>query len=60
MVLKKQSKNIFLLCLMFCLVISSYGSAISTVFGAESEPLDSSFAVQTQFSDLEGHWAEPF
>ncbi|MBP1988595.1 DUF4838 domain-containing protein [Paenibacillus eucommiae] len=66
MVSKKNSKNMFKLFLMFCLIFSSYGSAIATVFGAEAGPnagpyaaLDTPSAAQTRFSDLEGHWAAP-
>ncbi|MBP1993822.1 DUF4838 domain-containing protein [Paenibacillus eucommiae] len=58
MVSKKRVKRIFNLFLMICLIYSSFGSVITTVWSAEADPVDSAALSQNQFKDVEGHWAE--
>ncbi|MBP1988494.1 DUF4838 domain-containing protein [Paenibacillus eucommiae] len=63
MVSIRNRNSIFILFLTACLIFSTFGSTITTAFGAEtsrnsdSSPISIS-AASPQFSDMEGHWAE--
>ncbi|MBP1993662.1 S-layer homology domain-containing protein [Paenibacillus eucommiae] len=64
MILTNYKKRTFLLFMMFCLIFSTYGPAVGTVFGAESDSksdldsMDTSSSSRTVLADLTNHWAE--
>ncbi|MBP1990139.1 DUF4838 domain-containing protein [Paenibacillus eucommiae] len=61
--IRRNIKKVCMLFLMSCLIYTSFGSAMTTVIRAASDPLgdpasSSSPTSSSPFSDLKGHWAE--